>query len=278
MMGCVRQVSGEDVISEQEFRAWWEEQRKQREDGVCFFHVLRQEVAKRMRVPHVRRLQLVCDGNILTPSDGWMNAELTVVVRPCPAGCYAQKLSHAVRTTDLQELNRLLDLPCDPDGNRDISPLHEAVQLGVMRAIQFLLEAGADINKASPEGRTPLHVAAALSNGSSFVRRLVAASADLDRADNSGLTPMHLAVQTDRRATRFLVRAGADKDRADNSGSTPMHFAAASGNVEMVRGLLSDRASFDKVDNSGRLPRDVAENQEVAGLLTRKKRRKSKVT
>ncbi|MDP2437692.1 MAG: ankyrin repeat domain-containing protein [archaeon] len=64
-----------------------------------------------------------------------------------------------------------------------------------MVALRQLLAAGADLNSADYDGRTPLHMAAA-SGHANVVQFLLHKGAAVDPRDRSGLTPYDWAVQT----------------------------------------------------------------------------------
>ena len=78
-MGRVRKVTGEDVMSEDEFAAWWSEHHLQ---GEAFVDVLRRHLAVQLPLKNFRQLALVCGDEMLLPESHWMDAELVVVIRP----------------------------------------------------------------------------------------------------------------------------------------------------------------------------------------------------
>ena len=218
-MGRVRKVSGEEVMTEDEFAALWAEHHA---EGGVFIDALRPFLARRLGVKNFRRLALVCDDQMLMRESRWMDAELSVVVRPYVTGSDfdRRELGEAACDGDTGKVARLLDRPLDPNSEADDSdeevssawnPLSIAAENGHTLVVRYLLAAGAETNKADCEGWTPLH-SAALRGHLEVVRLLLDGGADKDKPDDEGTTPLHAAV------------AGAAQ-RANNHGQTPLTLA-----------------------------------------------------
>ena len=75
--------------------------------------------------------------------------------------------------------------------------------------MRALIEAGADINKATDNGATALYIGA--ENGhEAVVRALIEAGADVNKARDNGGTPLLIAAQVGHEAiVRALIEAGA---------------------------------------------------------------------
>lgn len=101
----------------------------------------------------------------------------------------------------------------------------------------LLLEKGADPNRASNNGTTPLMAAA--SNGHrDAAKALLAAGADPDARGPGGATALHMAVQwRDEKIARLLIKKGAAYDLPDDSGRTAAEEAASAG-MESVLELM----------------------------------------
>ncbi|GAB4813603.1 hypothetical protein N2152v2_000649 [Parachlorella kessleri] len=112
-------------------------------------------------------------------------------------------------------------------------PLHMAVgYTGECHpgALLALLEAGADLNAASHDGTTALHMAARLGHNNA-IDLLAAAGADLRAQDKNGDTALHAAVRNNcMQATAALVEAGAPLNVANCSGRTSLDVARLRGN------------------------------------------------
>lgn len=104
--------------------------------------------------------------------------------------------------------------------------------------VEFLIAAGADVNKAGKVG-TPLH-SAAKRGYADVIEMLVKAGADVDARDLAGNTPLHVAGTFEARDV--LVRNGADVNITNVVGITPLHVAAGQLFLDDVGLLLSNGA------------------------------------
>lgn len=90
--------------------------------------------------------------------------------------------------------------------------MHQGVIIDSEETVSVLLAHVADVKAQDNEGRTPLHLAAAL--GYTSIGRLLlmhGAAATVSMADRHGLTALHLAVQNGHvPMVKALVEFGAD--------------------------------------------------------------------
>ena len=111
---------------------------------------------------------------------------------------------------------------------------------GHWRLVEFLLESGADVNRADADnGETPLHAALSKANRWKYtplVRLLLERGADPKCATIPG------------RETGSFMRDCRTK------GETPLHRAAAFGNEEDIEALLAAGAQIDAKDANGETP------------------------
>jgi ankyrin repeat protein len=70
--------------------------------------------------------------------------------------------------------------------------LHRSASKGDARELNFLLEMGAEVNKANKEGETPLWIAAQ-ERHQDIVRELLKAGADRNKPKIDGRTPLWIA-------------------------------------------------------------------------------------
>jgi ankyrin repeat protein len=146
-------------------------------------------------------------------------------------------LHNAVRHHDLGTVRLLLQNganvhACDCWGQ---TPLRAAlfqlqwdpVDLQILKA---LIAAGSDLNKSCMRGDSPL-IVAVRNHETEVVRILVQGGADVTAANPNGEGLLHLLVKIGGTSSvsagivRILVKAGADVNGADKDGNTPLHLA-----------------------------------------------------
>lgn len=122
----------------------------------------------------------------------------------------------------------------------------------------------------TPDGFTPLHIAAFAHNADA-VRTLLAAGADpneLATASFAQVTPLGTAATFGaNEIAELLLDHGADPERTSDHGHTPLHAAAANGNRALVELLLARGANAGATTADGRTPADLAPDNELRDLL-----------
>ena len=142
--------------------------------------------------------------------------------------------------------------------------LFDAAALGDLERVQMLVGGGADKDATVSHGWTPLY-AASCNGHLAVVRYLVEQGADMEKASSgSGWTPIIVASCWGRlEVVRYLLEQGANRDKADNHGYTSLHFAALNGHLETAKLLMVYGADLNARDRYGNLPIDVAHNEEM---------------
>ncbi|MDP9056449.1 MAG: ankyrin repeat domain-containing protein [Pseudomonadota bacterium] len=144
------------------------------------------------------------------------------------------KFLESVRKKEAEEVTDAVSQPGSTIINtQDSSSGDTALHIVVARRdpawLGFLLAKGADPNIANNKGVTPLMLASNLGLVDA-VELLVEHGARLNDADSSGETPLITAVHRhDLVVMRMLMKAGADPDRADSSGRSARDYAAFDG-------------------------------------------------
>jgi hypothetical protein len=157
----------------------------------------------------------------------------------------------------------------DPDSPTDpaaFPPLLEAARLGDATQVRTLASTGADLNRGSADGYTPLCSV----DDEAMVRLLLDLGADPNQADGMGRTPLTVACAAELPlgGLRALLEAGADPNRPDSSGFTPLWWACKYRNLEEIRLLLQFGADPNRAVEDGRTPMQAARKRpEVQAAL-----------
>lgn len=138
--------------------------------------------------------------------------------------------------------------------------LAEAAALDDVDRVVELLDAGGPVDGRTPDGFTPLHLAAYF-GAPRVTTLLLARGADVAAvADN----PMRIQALHAAAAGRHLeiaaalLAAGADPNARQQSGYTPLMAAAGNGDADLTRALLATGADPALTNDSGARAADIA--------------------
>ena len=121
-------------------------------------------------------------------------------------------------------------------------PLIEAAKGGDWEAVRILLEQGADVGAAAPDGATALHWASYWDDVETAAL-LIRAGADVNAANDLGATPLWIAsLNGSTDMVRSLLEAGGEPNAALLSGESPVMTASRTGNPQVVERLLASGA------------------------------------
>lgn len=123
-------------------------------------------------------------------------------------------------------------------GDQNVTLLEWAIWNEQPRALDALLDAGADPSLPGMDQETVVHMAA-MAQDPQYLKILLQHQAPIDMVSaRAGWTPLFRAVQSKRDAQiELLLAAGADARRVDHTGNSLLHLAAQSGgaNPAVVR-------------------------------------------
>jgi len=87
--------------------------------------------------------------------------------------------------------------------------LHGSASRGTVKAVNWLLQNGANPNASDRGARTPLHVCAERNTSTSVIKLLIDAGSDLNARDSSGKTPLDYAREKSRaKIVEYLISIG----------------------------------------------------------------------
>ena len=151
-----------------------------------------------------------------------------------------------VHVVDESELMKTIDYSnLDGRSQSGFTMLHHAAKEDRPDIIEFLVNAGCDINVGDDEGQTPLHKAAMFGNAES-VKLLLEKGADVNKVDNSGHTPLHIAIITggDVEVVSTLLTK-ANILIKNNDGQNALHLAITYQKVDSIDLLLKHRQASE---------------------------------
>ena len=100
------------------------------------------------------------------------------------------------------------------------TPLHYAASAGHVHILEYLLEHSAYIDAESPNGTTPLMMAA-MYGSPEAVKVLIQAGADLSHKNQLGLSAWDFAVRGQRQNSKELIETGLARHAARQNQATP---------------------------------------------------------
>jgi Ankyrin repeats (3 copies) len=98
------------------------------------------------------------------------------------------------------------------------------------QVVDVLIAAGANVDKKTQLGKTPLHEAAR-SRCPSVIKSLITAGANPNTKDHLGMTPLHQFVKCGKSLgiVSTLINAGAQIEAKTNTGHTPLYYCKCAG-------------------------------------------------
>ena len=156
-------------------------------------------------------------------------------------------LVDAVRDGRRNDVAYILTGGTTPDvgNNRIGTPLYWAAERGHREIAQLLIDAGADVNATTFNGRTPLHVAATRP----VAELLIVQRANIEAMDAQGNTPLMTQIESAEMASLLLIN-GASPLNMNNTGVMALHLATD--NPGLTKDLLDRGAPLNARESRGR--------------------------
>jgi ankyrin repeat protein len=180
----------------------------------------------------------------LAAMDEAARLEAVRFVTPVPQFHAESAVHFAVWRGNFDALRRLSELGAELDRPSALgqSPLWLAASAGFAEVASFLIDQGAVVDQADPGDMTPM-IAAAWHSQESAVRLLLDRGADVHRRVADGSTALALtAMHGDQALVRLLLDVGSDVNNVTAASWTPLTLAASHGHEGVVR-LLIDRGA-----------------------------------
>ena len=147
------------------------------------------------------------------------------------------------RTQSAAVVKSLVEADADVNVSDDTgtTPLSRALSTGNKEGVELLLGAGATVQPADPADSPLLAV-----RDVAMATRLVEMGADVNKASARGVTPLMRAVsRNDETLVRFYLEQGADVKAADASGNTALHGARSAAMVNMLCSAGADATAVN---------------------------------
>jgi ankyrin repeat protein len=131
--------------------------------------------------------------------------------------------------------------------------LHAITEYGNEEAIRFLVEKEPAVDAKDCKGRTPLYLAAGISE--TVVRYFIEAKADVDSPAKNRKTPLMVAAEKSKpKIVKLLVDNHAEVNAMDELHWTALHYAAMFGSEEVTKLLLQSDAEIGREGANKRTP------------------------
>ena len=167
-----------------------------------------------------------------------------------------------------ESVQLLLEAGASPNARNtaEVTPLIYAGWNAVK--VRMMLAKGADAKAVSKMGRTALHLAVISAEGSEAARMLLDKGANVNAADAMGDTPLTVANMNNTALIRLLIERGANPKLAGRDGFTALMYAAAAGNAEAIKLLLSKGADVNAANTAGgKVPRGEVALKHLTALM-----------
>jgi ankyrin repeat protein len=150
---------------------------------------------------------------------------------------------------------------------KGLTPLQYAIFRSSVPAevIRILLEYGAEVNAADPNGRMAIHYAIRRSGDEAdaleIAEMLIDHGAELDPEKEENSTALRAAIHNRADMLELVLKNGADPNKHSKDMKYPIHYAVYNGDVKSVKLLKEYGADLDVKDKAGKTALDRAQDK-----------------
>ena len=156
-----------------------------------------------------------------------------------------------------------------------MTDLYKEAEIGNLEGMKWLVGQGADKNCVGGKWHATALSVASFKGHMDIVQYLVEQGADMEKACGLGGTPLIYASCSGRLdVARYLLEQGANRDKTTNRGYTSLHYAAYHGHLETAKLLMVYGADLNARTNDGKLPIDDADDEEIKQAIRDEPRRR----
>lgn len=143
------------------------------------------------------------------------------------------------------------------------TPLFDAVNNHKVKAVEYLIECGANLTLTDTKGMTCFHVAVRHGHTDLIQVLLKTGQIDINDQDDGGWTPIMWAAEDKQYdATQVLIENGANLHIRDLEFNVPLHWAALSGNIEVCKLLLDEHTDINSINIHKETPLHIAARED----------------
>lgn len=190
-------------------------------------------------------------------------------------------LENAIKSQDIKTVKELVHNGVDVNNtsasSRGYTPLRYAVFMKNIEIVRLLIKSGANVNKISADGHTPLKIACSAYESppvDDMVKLLLDNGAEPGIYNKWTDGPLHYAAMYKQPgAVKMLIQYGADVNAKGSYGRTPLIYGASSARMpDMVKFLIDSGADVNATNDSGEnalfelITREES-NSEIAKIL-----------